>query len=397
MSRNDKNSRSSPEIDAASSTPKSTPKKLEQALQDLKLQISSPPQENGKVSKDESGNASSDFNSTCTSELDSTNDASVSALSVDSGHASTVSQDVEDTDEKSSFWPPYSLVPEQEIPKEGNENWLQLSGHADGFARATPITIWKRITDDVGDAERNTYEHLSNDPEFKQFIPRYYGCTEYKGERFIEIQDLLYGFKDPHVMDIKIGYRTFLESEVKNKTLRPDLYEKMRKIDHLIPTEEEKQCKAITKLRYMQFREEISTTKSHGYRIEAMKLPNTPNISLYRKMKHHHEIIATLRQFIGKNRSIKDEIVRKLKLLYKSIQNSEYFKHHEMIGSSIFIVYEEDKVGVWLIDFAKTVRVPDGITLTHTEQWVEGNHEEGLLLGLKSLSLSFQELGNCST
>ena len=46
---------------------------------------------------------------------------------------------------------------------------------------------------------------------------------------FIEMQDLLYGFTDPNVMDIKMGTRTFLESEVTNNTARPDLYEKVKK------------------------------------------------------------------------------------------------------------------------------------------------------------------------
>ena len=41
------------------------------------------------------------------------------------------------------------------------------------------------------------------------------------------MQDLLHGFTDPNVMDIKMGTRTFLESEVTNLTARPDLYEKV--------------------------------------------------------------------------------------------------------------------------------------------------------------------------
>ena len=70
---------------------------------------------------------------------------------------------------------------------------------------------------------------------------------------FIEMEDLLQHFHDPHIMDIKMGTRwvlsgvalcccelhhvtivwrhcrTFLESEVKNPSLRKDLYEKMIK------------------------------------------------------------------------------------------------------------------------------------------------------------------------
>lgn len=46
---------------------------------------------------------------------------------------------------------------------------------------------------------------------------------------FIEMQDLLHGFTDPNVIDIKMGTRTFLESEVTNTTGRSDLYQKVCK------------------------------------------------------------------------------------------------------------------------------------------------------------------------
>jgi 1D-myo-inositol-triphosphate 3-kinase len=41
------------------------------------------------------------------------------------------------------------------------------------------------------------------------------------------MQDLLHGFTDPNVIDIKMGTRTFLESEVTNTTARSDLYQKV--------------------------------------------------------------------------------------------------------------------------------------------------------------------------
>ena len=41
--------------------------------------------------------------------------------------------------------------------------------------------------------------------------------------------------------------------------------------------------------------------------------------------------------------------------------------HTQLIGSSLLILYDRDnRVGVWMIDFAKTMQVEDGITLTHT-------------------------------
>ncbi|RZF33453.1 hypothetical protein LSTR_LSTR015703 [Laodelphax striatellus] len=69
-----------------------------------------------------------------------------------------------------------------------------------------------------------------------------------------------------------MGTRTFLESEVQNLASRPDLYLKMVALDPTAPTPEEHASKSVTKLRYMQFREQQSSTCSLGFRIEAMKV-----------------------------------------------------------------------------------------------------------------------------
>lgn len=66
--------------------------------------------------------------------------------------------------------------------------------------------------------------------------------------------------------------RTFLESEVMNPVQRKDLYQKMIKLDPSEPSDEEHTSCAVTKLRYMQFRERESSTASLGFRIEAAKV-----------------------------------------------------------------------------------------------------------------------------
>lgn len=63
-----------------------------------------------------------------------------------------------------------------------------------------------------------------------------------------------------------------MESEVSNTTKRTDLYTKMFDLAPNEPTEEEHVDKAITKLRYMQFREKESSTASLGFRIEAAQV-----------------------------------------------------------------------------------------------------------------------------
>ncbi|XP_043272237.1 inositol-trisphosphate 3-kinase homolog isoform X2 [Venturia canescens] len=274
------------------------------------------------------------------------------------------------------------------------KSWFQLSGHPDGFAPAGPGTVWKRRTGGLENTERNVYESLSKDAEMRECIPRYYREVEYKGETFIELQDLLFGFNDPHVMDIKLGTRTFLESEVSKTTERPDLYLKMIAVDPNAPSSLEHEKKAVTKLRYMQFREQQSSTCSHGFRIEAMKLPGTPPITELKTVKSHDQVLRTMKLFLSDGAKTRVRLLDRLRDIRRRVESSKYFQTHEIIGSSIFMIYDEEKVGVWLIDFAKTYKVSEGQTLTHRAQWKEGNHEEGFLFGLDNLISIIEEVDN---
>ncbi len=88
------------------------------------------------------------------------------------------------------------------------------------------------------------------------------------------MQDLLYGFNNPCIMDIKIGVRTFLENDLDEKETkaRHDLYLKLIEIDPKEPTLQEHKQQAITKRRYMTWRETSSCSSTLGFRIEAIKV-----------------------------------------------------------------------------------------------------------------------------
>ncbi|KAE8748680.1 hypothetical protein FOCC_FOCC004483, partial [Frankliniella occidentalis] len=261
--------------------------------------------------------------------------------------------------------------------------WFQLAGHPDCFAPAGPGRIWKKVGDNT---EKMAYEALSCDPALRGLVPRYHGSVSYRDHTFIELQDLLHGFSDPHVIDVKMGTRTFLESEVDNPTARADLYQKMVALDASAPTAEEHAAKAVTKVRYMQFREQQSSTHFLGFRVDAMKergLP--PRNSDLAKVSSRQEVVGRMTDFLGGRKDVQRRLHTRLCQMRDRVEQSEFFRTHEVIGCSIFMLYDDREVGAWLIDFAKTVPIPDDRTLDHRTPWKPGNHEEGFLFGLDNL------------
>lgn len=259
------------------------------------------------------------------------------------------------------------------------------------IAPAANGTVRKRISG-IDDSEAIAYRGMSKDVNAKKIIPTFIGVTESNGETYLELQDLLQGFKDPAVMDIKMGRRTFLESEVTNSKLRNDLYKKMIAVAPNEPTEEEHQQQAVTKLRYMLFRERMSSSESKGFRIEALKMKGSMPITDLKTVKTDTDVYETIAQFSCGKKHLTKELLKRLKQIRDFIEKSEFFQSHEIVGSSIFIVYDEDHIGAWLIDFAKSRPIPNHIKINHRQSWIPGNCEEGLLYGIDELIKIFEEI-----
>jgi 1D-myo-inositol-triphosphate 3-kinase len=262
--------------------------------------------------------------------------------------------------------------------------------------------------------EADVYDRLKLDvgeSRLRSVIPSFISRAEYKGSTFIELEDLVTRFDVDYlsIMDLKLGTRTFLESEVQNSKPRHDLFEKMKKIDPKALTEEELSRGWITKLRYMTFREELSSTRSLGFRIEGVKIKCHGSQSTHGNQLHGNELHGNQlhgnQSQVGNSSSksfqqlgdeseirrllidfagpFREEFASKLVELRDILESSLFFQTHEMIGSSLLLIHDHIEAGVWLIDFAKTFNIKHKIS--HRGQWTLGNHEDGVLVGIDNL------------
>ncbi|XP_076357707.1 inositol-trisphosphate 3-kinase A-like isoform X2 [Tachypleus tridentatus] len=270
--------------------------------------------------------------------------------------------------------------------------WVQLAGHQGNFRVGEQGTILKKLCG----REEICLKKLMSDV-LKPFVPEFKGRVETEeGEIYLELQDLLAGFDRACVMDVKIGIRTYLEEELakakEEPKLRKDMYDKMVQIDPSEPTEEERSLRAITKPRYMVWRESISSTATLGFRVEGIKRADGSSTKDFKKTRSKDQVLAALRSFTyGYPNAVKTYLYR-LMDFNSVLETSEFFASHELIGSSLLFVHDMKNANVWLIDFAKTRQLPLNVHISHRDPWQMGNHEDGFLVGLKNLLELFQEL-----
>jgi len=273
------------------------------------------------------------------------------------------------------------------------------AGHPDTFWRASSNIVVK----DTSVSELEVYEELQYSP-IKAFIPALYGANDHRAcdrHVLLHLEDLTSGYSRPAIMDVKLGTRTFLEKEVAASKPRADLAEKMLKLDPTALSDVERE-KGVTKLRYMQFREQRSSSATLGWRIEGWVLPDGDGSEIdFKSLCTPEQLRGTLEAFTRTAPSERPKIVGCLEKLRSILEGegSQWFLNHEVVSSSLLFVYEGDSAsrddgdgskakspGVYMIDFAKTSPIPEDLgPRSHRAPWVPGNHEDGYLFGLDNL------------
>ncbi|MGH0117871.1 UNVERIFIED_CONTAM: hypothetical protein FKN15_003902 [Acipenser sinensis] len=264
-------------------------------------------------------------------------------------------------------WSPFVVSFKKRYP------WVQLAGHAGNFKAGEFGKILKKYCE----CEHRSLEGLMLD-SLRPYVPGYYGLVEKEGETYNQMEDLLADFDSPNIMDCKMGTRTYLEEELvkarQKPKLRPDMYEKMIAVDPEAPTPQERSQQAVLKPRYMQWRETLSSTATLGFRIEGIKKADGTCNTNFKKTKHREQVQQAFEDFVEGNISVLKTYLVTLKELRTALEKSDFFKSHEVRLAR-----------VWMIDFGKTVKLPDLETLDHRIPWVEGNREDGYLWGLDNL------------
>ena len=271
----------------------------------------------------------------------------------------------------------------------------QAAGHAGRF-----VVSKQHVFKVYNEKEHGFYNKMEDAPPgeaMKGFVPRSFGRVEVDGVQYLKLENVLQGFTEPRIIDMKLGVRTFQVSEVQKTAVRADLLGKMQAIDPAEPTPQELQQGGITKLRYMTYREQQSSSATMGFRVDGISqgFQGAPTPGQLKKLKERADVMHVFTRvsaFEGKEghfmRRLRGEVIKRLEALRGAIAVSPVFMTHEFVGSSLLVILDATgKVGVWLIDFDKALALEGGKRLKHTVPWqnVPGNREDGYIMGIDTM------------
>uniref|UniRef100_A0A6T1IN00 Kinase n=1 Tax=Alexandrium monilatum TaxID=311494 RepID=A0A6T1IN00_9DINO len=89
-----------------------------------------------------------------------------------------------------------------------------------------------------------------------------------------------------------------------------------------------------------------------------------------------------------------EKVLKCLTAMREAMVSSEFFRRHSFIGCSLLFVADThgSDAGVYLIDFAHTTPLPEGVSIDHRSLWKAGNHEDGILLGMDNVIKCWEQV-----
>lgn len=310
----------------------------------------------------------------------------------------------------------FGLAPVEEPFADAPEERQSSGSACPGEARAPDSTVLKKLDESELDVYFQLWHVLRDDPVLR-FVPKLHGIVEETdssgvSSKYLRMENLLHSFrKDARVMDVKLGVRTYLETECSNTKRRPDLFRKMKDSYPWELTDAEIEEEAVTKHRWMSIHDANTTSLSLGFRLDGVagysKEETEDRCQAFRHLRTRSDVGGWLQRFAEDAASPKGCVCRtsplkiakamteRLRALREAFQASAFFQRYECIGSSALLVADGDgKASVFWIDFAKLRCLPEEVTVSHRESWHLGNHEDGVLTGVDGLVALWGEVAD---
>ncbi|KAI1714772.1 inositol polyphosphate kinase domain-containing protein [Ditylenchus destructor] len=269
-----------------------------------------------------------------------------------------------------------------------SHRFIQLSGHTDSFVPSEYHTVLKKVTTVEDEttpygtkfSELSAYRLIMKDSKLKRFTPTLKGYKVHGETYFVELEDLTHTFDIAKrtLVDIKIGRRTYTRIEASSNKKRRDMYTKAVNMAPQSLSVEDHTDKAITKAKYLKLRDDCSTSTNLGFRLEASRLPGMEVRKGYDLMSARRDVEQVLLHHVGQPH-IRVQLCERLREMREVIQTSAFFKENEVIGTSLLLVHDGIRSGIWIIDFANVLHVKN------TPENIKENFAADYLAGIDSL------------
>lgn len=214
------------------------------------------------------------------------------------------------------------------IENNGGACMLQAGGHPNTFKRDEEDPRGILVKEGTAH-EKAIYEALQSET-LREFTPRYHGHMENGALTLLRLGDETAKCRRPCVMDIKLGTRTFVESEVEKLEPRRDLAVKIKAIDPDALTADEAEH-GVTKLRYMQFRDATSSSATLGFRVEGIRVEQK-SYAECKQLRTPQQLVAALSWYVSGREALRRALLEQLLALREACEHSEWLFGHELVS-----------------------------------------------------------------